>query len=155
MTFFAYPILHPFHPSSCTGERGLEVCCHGDRSPLPVDLCVCVCVRHNGHVPAAAIPELHSQDHHPHSRLTVPLPQTHWQTAPPTNQHSRTRGSNGGAGLGFIVSVNWNENWNSTAITPIIFIVTFFEMNSNVSCMKKKENTLILSCSFLSRCLMD
>lgn len=123
---------------SSTGERGLEVCCHGDRSPLPVDLCVCVRVRHNGHVPAAAIPELHSQDHHPLSRLTVPQPQTHWQTAPPTNQHSRTRGSHGGAALGFIVSVNWNQNWNSTAITPIIFIVTFFEMNSNLSCMKKK-----------------
>lgn len=100
LIFFFPPSHSPFIPP---GERGLEVCCHGDRPPLSLDLCICVRVRHNGHVPAAAIPELHSQDHHPHTRLTIPRAQTQRQTAPPTNQHSRTRGSHGGAALGFIM----------------------------------------------------
>lgn len=60
---------HP-HPDSA-GERGLEVRCDGDRPPLPVDLCVCVCLWHDGHVPAASLPELHSQDHQQPARLTA------------------------------------------------------------------------------------
>lgn len=64
-------ILSPHtHPESA-GERGLEVRCDGDRPPLPVDLCVCVRLRHDGHVPAAALPELHSQDHQQPARLTA------------------------------------------------------------------------------------
>lgn len=93
-----HPIQNPFCPLPFTGERGLEVRCHGDRPPLSVDLCVCVRVRHIGHVPAAALPELHSQDHHKLARLTIPRPQARWRTAPPTNQHSRTKAGGGGGG---------------------------------------------------------
>lgn len=69
-------------PNYSTGERGLEVCRHGDRPPLSVDLCVCLCVRHTGHVPAAPLPELHSKNHRKYCRLTLLHPQKLWKTAP-------------------------------------------------------------------------
>lgn len=153
-----YPIPNPFCPSPSTGERGLEVCCHGDRPPLPVDLCVRVRVWHNGHVPAATLPELHSQDHQ-HARLTIPRPQnTLTDSSPPTSQHSRTRPEVGRCRGGGRVRVlmclwNWNQNWKWTVITPITFIVTFFATNNCFSCMKKKEkHHHTLTCSFSSRC---
>lgn len=66
------PILHPAtHPGllclHCPGERGLEVRRHGDRPPVPLDLCLRLCLRHHRHVPAASLPELH-RHHLPPSR---------------------------------------------------------------------------------------
>lgn len=125
-----HPVPNPFCPSPSTGERGLEVRCHGDRPPLPVDLCVCVRVWHNGHVPAAALPELHSQDHHQLARLTIPRPRTRWRTAPPNQSAQQDKGRRWGGWVWVLLCLlDWNQNWNWTAITPITFIVTFFATN--------------------------
>lgn len=54
-----------------------------------MDFCVCVRVRHHGHVPAAALPELHSQDHQQLARLTTrESPAPRWTASP--SQHGRT-----------------------------------------------------------------
>lgn len=52
--------------------------------------------------------------------------------------------------------LNWNQNWNWTAITPITFIVTFFAKNNIFLVWREKgKHHHTLTCSFLSRCLMD
>lgn len=43
--------------SSLAGDRGLEICCHGGRSALPVDLCNRVRGRDAGPLPSASLPE--------------------------------------------------------------------------------------------------
>lgn len=133
-------------PPPSTGERGLEVCCHGDRPPLPVDLCVCVCLRHIGHVHAAALPELHSQDHHQLARLTTP-PAMHTLTdSSPDQSAQQKKGQRLGCGRvwGFL-GVNGTGSRTGTEQHHAHYLYsTFFAMNNCFSGMKKRENAIIL-----------
>lgn len=129
-------------PIWSTGERGLEVCCYGDRSPLSLDLCVCLRVRHDGHVPAAPFPELHSENHQ-HARLIVSANrQRPWPI--------RTAGQRCGGvwmcvgvrvrvwgctlgQLGILVLSclwNWNQKCYWRAIPSINFIITFLQQTT-------------------------
>ncbi len=157
LTLNFLPIPNPFCPSPSTGERGLEVRCHGDRPPLPVDLCVCVRVRYNGHVPAAALPELHSQDHHQPARLTIPRPRTRWRTAPPNQSAQQDKGRRlGGAGLGFIVSIGLEPELElNSNHTHYLYSNVFCNELQFFLYEEKGKHHHTLTCSFLSRCLMD
>lgn len=77
------PILHHVtdilgHHLSRPGERGLEVRRHGDRPPVPLDLCRRLCLWHHRDVPTASLPELHHRHLPPRrplgSQLQVSLP---------------------------------------------------------------------------------
>lgn len=135
-----YLLPSPPTPES-TGERGLEVRCHGDWPPLPVDLCVCVRVRHNGHVYAAALPELHSQDHHQPARLTICRPWTWWQLPQPISTAGQGLEVGGGGVWVLLCLLNRNQNCNWTAITPITFILTFFAKNNIFLVWREKKKT--------------
>lgn len=118
-------------------------------------LCLCACsaqwacfCSHSSRITQSRPSPAHQADH---------LQATNMMTAPPANQHSRTRaGGVGGDGVWVLLCQwNWNQNCNWTAITPITFILTFFAKNNIFLVWREKQkHHHTLTCRCLSRCFM-